>query len=98
MRLTALFFSMMFAFGVFAAPQPVSTNAVLPAARYELAEFIFRECMSPDAKCIYHLSYSTNASLLPADFMTRFAKQPPVVRSVPDGFTTVSNKFVVVKF
>ena len=97
MRLPTLLLSLLLALRVFSAPQPSGTDAPLATADYDLAELVFRQYVSADAKCVYHLSYGTNDTVLPADFMTRFKGQSPLVRSTPDGVTVVSNRFVLDK-
>src|SRR5687768_7981116 len=97
MRLPTLLLPFLFALRVFSAPLPASTNAPLATADYDLAELVFRQYVSADAKCVYHLSYGTNDAVLPADFMARFKGQSPLVRSTPDGVTVVSNRFVLEK-
>jgi hypothetical protein len=97
MRFLAFLFSMMIVLQVTAAPPTANTNAVLTAAHYDLAEVVFRQYMSADSKCIFALSYGTNDSSLPADFMARFKGKHPLVMSSPDNIMVVSNKFVIDK-
>ena len=91
MRPPTLLLSFLFALRAFSAPQPESTNAPLATADYDLAESVFRQYVSLDAYYVYYLSYGTNDAVLPADFMTRFKQQFPLVRSSPDGVTVASN-------
>jgi hypothetical protein len=97
MRLPTLLLSLLFGLRLFAAPQPASTNTPLATADYDLTEMVFRQYLSADSKCVYHLTYGTNDAVLPADFMTRFKGQSPIVRSALDGVTVVSNRFVLDK-
>jgi hypothetical protein len=96
MRLQTPLLALLFAMRVFAAPQPPN-SAALPVAHYDLAELVFRQYVSADAKCVFHLSYGTNDAVLPADFIARFKGQSPLVRSLPDGVIVVSNRFVLDK-
>lgn len=97
MRLPTFLLSLLFALRVFAAPQSARTNTPLATADYDLAESIFRQYVSADAKCVFHFSNGTNDAVLPADFMARLKGQSPIVRSTRDGVTVVSNRFVLDK-
>jgi hypothetical protein len=97
MKLLTFFLPLLLALSIFAAPHPARTNTPLATANYDLTELVFRQYVSADAKCVYHLSYGTNDAVLPEDFMARFKGQSPLVRSTPDGVTVVSNKIVLDK-
>ena len=94
MKLPVILLSAVFALGAMAAP-PAPTNATLAVADFDLAEFVFRQHMSSDTSHVFHLAVGTNDAGLPADFMTRFQGQPPIVRSAHGNVLVVSNKFVL---
>ena len=78
-----------------AAPSPSTT---LSRSQYDLAEAVFRDCIShSDQQTVYHLSSGTNESVLPADFIARFGRQSPLIRSIPDGTTVLSNRWITDK-
>ena len=81
-----------------AAPPPAHTIAVLPVAQYDLAELVFRQFISADAKSVFCLGYGTNYSPLPKEFIARFKAQNAIIRGEPDAITVVSNKIVLDKF
>lgn len=85
--------SMILTLNAAAAPPTTNTNTVLLVAHYDLVEAVFRQYVTDD-KYVYHLSFGTNYSTLPADFMGRFGGQHPIVRGTPEGIIVVSNKFV----
>jgi hypothetical protein len=89
---------MVAALTVTAAPPPSSAVSTLPPEYYDIGEAVFRDCMAhSDRGSVYHLSYSTNDSTLPPDFMSRFEGQSPLVRSSSDGITVVSNRWLTDK-
>lgn len=89
----AILLTAFFAFSILT--QAERPNAVLSAAHYDVAEFVFRQYISADSKVVFHLGYGTNNTSLPAEFIARFKGQTPLVRGTPDGITVVSNKIVL---
>ena len=71
---------------------------MLPVAQYDLAELVFRQFISADAKSVFCLGYGTNYSPLPKEFIARFKAQNAIIRGEPDAITVVSNKIVLDKF
>lgn len=94
MKLLAVVLWAVFSLGATGAPI-IRTNAPLAVADYDLAEFVFRQHMSSDTNHVFHLAVGTNDMALPPDFMTRFQRQAPIVRSAYGNVLVVSNRFVV---
>lgn len=95
--LRTLLLLFLFTLPVFPAQHVSSANAQLATADYDLAELVFRQYVDDDPKPIYQLSYGTNDAVLPADFLARFKGDNPLVRSMTNGLTVVSNRFVLDK-
>ncbi len=76
-------------------PHAGRAKAVLPAAHYDLAEFVFRQYMSADSKVVFHLSYGANQTALPEEFVARFKGQTPLVSGRPGGIAVVGKSILI---
>ena len=91
---------MLLALRAFSATPAAEQNQAqsLTAAEYDPAEVAFRALIEADApRLIFHVTYGTNNSALPAEFMHRFEEQPQTIRTGLEGLTVVSNKLVLDK-